>query len=346
MVDLELEQFVVFGIDHGRGNLLGIQPSMQVPDYLRGETFYDKLGGYLAEARRKGWINERTIAVFPEYIGTWLVIAGEGKGVYGVETLNAAMQHLVLAHPAAFARQFLFAKEKGRTEASLFRMKAGSMARLYSDVFSRLAQEYAVTLVAGSILLPEPQVVGSQVVPGAGSCPLQNVSAVFRPDGSLHPALSRKCFPTLDEHSFVSPGEAVDLPVFETPAWRLGVLVCADAWFPQAHARMKELGVDLLAVPSYINHAGAWDSPWGGYSGWPEAADVDRSDIKHLTEGQAWRKYTLPGRLASSGAAVGINVFMQAKLWDLGSDGFSIMAKGSETAEATTRRGALLNLWL
>ena len=69
------------GHDADRGNLLGIQPWMTTADYVSRETFYDKLAEYLDVARSKGWLNARTVAVFPEYVGTWLVIAGEGQGV-------------------------------------------------------------------------------------------------------------------------------------------------------------------------------------------------------------------------------------------------------------------------
>jgi hypothetical protein len=240
----------------------------------------------------------------------------------------------------------LAAREKGRVEASLFRLKARGMARSYTVVFSRLAKTYGVTVVAGSILLPEAQVNGLEVVPGTGSAPLQNVTAVFRPDGSPHPQLARKCYPTLAEQPFVQPAALADLPVFETPAGRLGVLVCADAWYPAPYARLHQNGVQLLAVPSFVEHSGAWDAPWGGYNGTLAPQDVDSGDIQHLSEGQAWRKYALAGRLSSSGAQAGINVFLQASLWDITSDGLSLVMKGDETTAVSTRRGALLNQWL
>ena len=256
------------------------------------------------------------------------------------------MQALVLAHPLAFARGMLAAREKGRVEASLFRMKARGMAHSYTAVFSRLAKTYGVTVVAGSILLQEAQVAGLGVEPGANDATLQNVTAVFRPDGSPHDKLARKCYPILAEQPFVQPAALDGLPVFDTPAGRLGVLVCADAWYPAPYDRLRRNGVQLLAVPSFIDHAGAWDSPWGGYNGSLAPQDVDPGDIQRLSEGQAWRKYALAGRLSSSGAQAGINVFLQASLWDMTSDGLSLAKKGDETTAVSTRRGALLNQWL
>lgn len=40
-----------------------------------------------------------------------------------------------------------------------------------------------------------------------------------------------------------------------------------------------------------------------------------------ITEGQAWEKYALPGQLNKTNIQVGMNVFLQAELWNLGTDG-------------------------
>jgi predicted amidohydrolase len=274
------------------------------------------------------------------------VAAGEKEGVSGAKTLSAAMLALIKAHPLGFARRWLAAGERGRVEAALFRLKARSMAADYSDAFSGLARAYGVTIVGGSILLPCARVAGGRVEVGDPAGPLQNVCAVFGPDGCASPALARKCFPTADELSFTAPARCKELPVYETPAGRLGVLVCADSWFPQAYMALARQRIDLLAVPSLINHAGAWEQGWGGYSGWPDAADVDPADIQRISEGQAWGKYALAGRLASSGARAGVNVFLQGELWDLRTDGRSVIVRESEINEIPAGRAGLLNLWI
>jgi predicted amidohydrolase len=202
-----------------------------------------------------------------------------------------------------------------------------------------------VTVVAGSILLPDPSVRDGVVVAGRG--PVQNVSAVFGPDGRAHPALARKAFPTRDELPFVSGAPLESLPVFETPAGRLGVLVCADSWQPAAYARLQAQAVALVAVPSAILNAGLWDKPWGGYDGAAAPSDVDARDVGALTEGQAWRKYAMGGRLREAGGAFGMNVFLRGSFWDTGSDGHSLAVRAGEPeAETKSEGAALLNVWL
>jgi N-carbamoylputrescine amidase len=48
------------------------------------------------------------------------------------------------------------------------------------------------------------------------------------------------------EKLLYEPGE--ELPVFDTPLGRIGLLVCYDAWFPEAALAVK--GAQILCIPS------------------------------------------------------------------------------------------------
>lgn len=50
------------------------------------------------------------------------------------------------------------------------------------------------------------------------------------------------------EKLLYEPGR--ELPIFETPLCRIGVLVCYDAWFPEAARTLALHGADLLCVPA------------------------------------------------------------------------------------------------
>ncbi len=347
-LDLKLEEITGAGADTGHGNLLAVQPFMLPADYASPDRLCEKLGGYLDVARQSGWINFRTVAVFPEYIGAWLAAAGQGQSVYQAGSLQAAMRRIALRHLFPFIRAFFASREKDRVTGSLIRMLSPAMARSYQQVFSALARQYGITIVAGSILLTDPCVKDGVVIAGDG--PIYNVSAVFRPDGRAYPRLACKAYPISIELPFVSPGrfDAINsVPAYETPAGRLGVLVCADSWYPRAYATMQDAGVDFLAVPSFITGDDQWEIPWDGYQGQLAPEDVDSGDMGRLTEGQAWRKYALASRLATSGAYAGANVFLHGALWDLGSNsGRSAVVNGNLPTETQARAAALLNLWL
>ncbi len=336
------------GRDQGAGNLLAVQPYMVPADYASPERFQAKLDAYLAAAASRGLLNEKTVAVFPEYLGTWLAALGEKASVYRSGSVHSALRLVAFTHPLAYLRALLTSPERDRARAALFRMKAGTMAAAYQDAFARLAARWRITIVAGSIVLPSPRVEVGRLVPGEGS--LENVSAVFRPDGGVEDALVRKAYPIEEEKAFLVACPLSGLPVFVTPAGRLGVLICADSWHPEAYAVLRAKKIDLLVVPSYLADDDCWNRPWRGYDGAPAPSDVDPADVGRLTEGRAWSRYALLGRFASSGARAGVNVFLRGALWDLGDDGRSVLVSAEGEAKATegSRRDgpAILNQWV
>ena len=344
-VYLHIQDLAEYGTDAQRGNLLGIQPFMLPDDYRSADVFRAKLDGYLDVAARRGWLGERTIVVFPEHVGTWLVAAGEKPRVFQASTIAAAMQALVLSHPVRFVRALPSARAKDAVKYSLFRLKAPVMAGIHHAVFSGMARKRGVTIVAGSIVLPSPGISGGELVIGDGE--LYNVSAVYRPDGSPHKNLVRKVFPIRDELPFTAPASAADLPVFETPAGRLGVLICADSWHPSPYGAIVAREADFVAVLSYLSPDGVWAQPWRGYDGAPAPDDVDAHDVGTIAEGEAWLKYALAGRLPRAGIDHGINVFLRGDLWDLGSDGHTVLVRERAVVEARHVAGAaIVNSWL
>lgn len=344
--DLAHPKLHQFGSARGRGNMLGIEPYMTSQDYASRESFLNKLNAYLLIAQHEGWLNEKTIVLFPEYIGTWLILIDENGRIFESPTLAIAEQRLVLSHLVKFGIHFLRSAEKGRAEAALFRMKAAQMAETYQTVFSKLARQYSVTIIAGSIVLPEPRISGRNLVVTQGV--LRNASMVCKPDGTLHSCLICKAFPTSSELPFIVPASISDIPSFQTPAGRLGVLICADSWMPQPYARLNEQKIDMVAIPSYeVAERQSWNQPWPGYDGWQAPADVDARDIKNITEGQAWQKYALAGRIRTSGARYGMNVFLRGRFWDqdLGGQPATLVREDEVFVEELTQQAAMLNLW-
>ncbi len=345
--DAKLADIQSHGTNTGKGNLLGIQPWLTASDYTNPATLGAKFAGYLTAAREHGWLSEKTVVVFPEYTGTWLVASGEKTSIYAESRSDDAMNTVALTHFPEFAYRFLTAPAvQDRAKWALFTVKAGQAAKDYQAVFSHLSQQFGVSIVAGSILLPEPALVNGQLVVNPGKR-LFNVSAVFGADGHIIAPLVVKVFPIQDELEFIGTGNTASLPVFDTPAGKLGVLICADAWYPDNYVALKKSGADMVAVPSFSAHDHVWSTVWGGYNGGAAPADVSADDIGHITEGDAWMKYALPRRTQAAGIRAGMNVFLRGDLWDLGSDGATIRVSGAESGKEPVVQGATLsNLWL
>lgn len=335
-----------FGHNTGKGNLVGIQPFMLPVDYANEKAFFQKMNGYFEEAKQIGWLNDSSIVVLPEYLGTWLVATNEKTSIYAETQLGKALQTMVLSNIFSFGKHYFTASDstKDKTKHAVFAMKAPQMAEIYQQTFSQLAKKYGVTIVAGSILLPNPSVKDGLLIVGEGQ--LFNVTGVFKSDGSLSPTLVKKLFPITEELAFVCSGKPDELPVFDTPAGRLGVLICADVWNSPAYRALKNKKAQLLAVPSYSTIDNVWLVPWGGYSGTPTPPEA-RADVGVITEGEAWRKYTMGGRAKSeAGINKGINVFLRGKLWDLGSDGRTLILNDSLMAAKGFAGPGISCLWL
>jgi predicted amidohydrolase len=345
-IHLHLDTTYEINSDAGKGNVIGVNPYMVAADYASKQHLLNKLDGYMQAAKLKGWLNPLTIVVFPEYIGTWLVVEGEKSSVREATDITRAMSIFVGSNFFSYIRDWFTAPDEAsdKLKHSVFSSKGFSMARIYQEVFSELSKKYGVTIIGGSILLPNPIIEQGKIHIRMG--PLYNVSAVFNPDGSLQPKLVKKSFPIEEEKPFVASAPTEDIPVFQLPAGRTAVLVCADSWYPETYAALNAKKPFLITVPSFTEKEDAMMKPWAGYSGYPMPADVDSTDKDRISLHEAWMRYTIPTRIRKTSARYGMIATLRGKLWDMGSDGEFIAVSGDSTYTGRKIPGAsLVNMY-
>lgn len=166
-----------------RGNLLLIRPQLYPMDYQSPAHLRLKLAAALDNARDAGLLGPDTLVVLPEHIGTWLLARGEKVEFYQARSRQEVRDWLLLGNPLLAIKALLLNLDAERLDEALLRMKAEQMADDYQQLFAGLAREYQVTLLAGSILLPEPRVEDGRLRSGEG--PLRNLSLVFSPQGTI-----------------------------------------------------------------------------------------------------------------------------------------------------------------
>ncbi len=98
--------------------------------------------------------------------------------------------------------------------------------------WAKAAREFGLLVVGG-------------VLEGEGEN-VHNSAVIVGPDGLL--GRYRKTHFWDREKLLYEPGR--ELPVFETPLGTLGLLVCYDAWFPEAIRTLAMRGAELLCVPA------------------------------------------------------------------------------------------------
>ncbi|WP_285416232.1 carbon-nitrogen hydrolase family protein [Pseudomonas sp. efr-133-TYG-5] len=342
--DLRIRLAVDQGTPADHGNLLGIQPELFPTDYQSPARLHRKLAAYLQQAQDQGLLNEKTVVVLPEHIGTWLMISGEKDELYQAPTLAEAMNWLAASNPLRFARAWLSASGSNRLDDAHLRMKSRDMAKDYQALFGGLAKEFHVTLVAGSIVLPEPRVIDGRLKVGSG--PLFNSSVVFGSDGLPLGQPQRQMHPIFDQREVLQANDAHLVTVVDTPAGRLGVLIGSDSWYPDNYRKLDEQGAQLIAVPAFVIGHGVWDQPWRGYKGLSTPSSVSLKPGE-VSEGQAWHRLTLTAQPPSSRAIAGMSVFLRGQFWDKPSSGQSFLSSnGQQFADGEARGARLLNLWL
>lgn len=166
-----------------RGNLLMIRPQLYPMDYQSPAHLRLKLAAALDNARDAGLLGPDTLVALPEHIGTWLLARGEKVEFYQARSRQEVRDWLLLGNPLLAIKALLLNLDAERLDEALLRMKAEQMADDYQQLFAGLAREYQVTLLAGSILLPEPRVEDGRLRSGEG--PLRNLSLVFSPQGTI-----------------------------------------------------------------------------------------------------------------------------------------------------------------
>ncbi len=103
------------------------------------------------------------------------------------------------------------------------------------DALAATAREAELTLVVG---------VTERVERGPGRGTLYNALLTLGPDGRLlnH---HRKLVPTYTERMVWGPGDVEGLRAVDTPAGRVGGLVCWEHWMPLARQTLHESGEDI-----------------------------------------------------------------------------------------------------
>ncbi len=342
--DLRIKLAVDQGTPADRGNLLGIQPELYPTDYQSPERLHRKLAAYLQQAQDQGLLNDKTIVVLPEHVGTWLMISGEKDELYQAPTLTEAMNWLAATNPLLFARAWLTAKGSNRLNDAHLRMKSKSMAKDYQALFGGLAKEFHVTLVAGSIVLPEPSIRDGQLKSGSGA--LFNSSVVFGRDGVPLGQPQRQMHPIFDQRDVLEGEDQHAINVVDTPAGRLGILIGSDSWYPDNYRKLDAQGAQLVAVPAFVVGHNVWDQPWGGYKGSSTPSSVSLKPGE-VSEGQAWHRLTLTAQPPANNALAGMSVFLRGQFWDKLSSGQSFLSSnGQQFADGEARGARLLNVWL
>lgn len=327
-----------------KNNLVGIQPYMEEADYVIQERFKNKLGLYLDEAKKSNLIQSNTLVVFPENIGTWLILVNEKHSLADKNRIEDAKATLIWSNIFDFSLAYLRTDEQDRSMAAVFRMKAKNMAEAYFDTFSSLAQQYQTYIVAGSIILPKPSVVNGEIYIDITE-PLANVSFVFGPDGKIIGNPIFKEHPGNFDDLLLNLVQVENHEVFDLPIGKTSVLINEDAWFGDSYQGIENTSPIVILNPSFSPGINSMVEPWEGFGISPPPLDVDSSDLDNITLLEAIEKYSLPKKIFETNAPIGMTLFLKGEFWDLGASGQPILIhKGDSLSIENADLGGIWSL--
>jgi predicted amidohydrolase len=315
-----------------KNNLVGIQPYMEEADFVLQERYRNKLELYLAEAKKSNLIRTNTLVVFPENIGTWLILVNEKHSLADKNRIEDAKATLIWSNIFDFSLAYLRSDEEDRSMAAIFRMKAKNMAEAYFDSFSTLAQQFQTSIVAGSIILPKPIVVDGEIYIDITE-PLTNVSFIFGPDGKI---IGK---PIIKEHSgdfdalLLNLVQSENHEVFDLPVGKTSILLNEDAWYEDSYQLIENSTPAVIINPSFSPGINSMAEPWEGFGVLSPPLDVDSTDLGNITLLEAIEKYSLPQKINNSNAQIGMTLFLKGEFWDLGASGQPLIIHKGDSLE-------------
>ncbi len=246
---------LIFSYTHGVRaestlQLVAIQMKCHISDYTSPEAFKAKIRALMEQIQRDRDLP--ALVVFPENTGTLLMLTGlgeESKNATSLEeaiTLEVKRNHIPvlwnrLRYRVGWVRGFIFTR-------------VDAIAKIYVETFSQMAKEYNVYIVAGSICLPEYDVIdgrlGNRSRKGSGN--IYNTSYVFGPDGKIIGTQKKVHLIELEMSKGLelTSGDLYELEVFHTPIGKLAVGICLDSFKEDVISKLAEDGGQILLQPS------------------------------------------------------------------------------------------------
>jgi hypothetical protein len=343
------------GTNKENGNLLAIQPKLSGPDYRGQIELSSRLTELMTFAGEAGLITPKTVVVFPENIGLFTYLSDEWPWVHYASTLEQAQIKALIDEKIwlfAYGLQYPDGERMQGILAEMMKRKAARAAAIHNEVFSSISKQYGVTVVAGSIPLPGPQIIDGHLTVDKRAHPfrdMRSVCPVYLPGGILHRQLIVKRHPTgLDmRNQWLRPEPTAPTPVIRTRAGSLAVMIGSDAWHPDSYEGLDN--PDMIAVPACIMRGQAWQSRWHGYdSGVEIKPEILAEDAGSISVGQAWKKYALLARGPETGAKAGIATFLRGPLWDQPTSGMphGFIQEGSFAGNPQHTGSQVISAWL
>lgn len=201
--------------------VVAVQYKLEDHNYENAENFERSIDVLLTNAAKYS----PDLVVFPEYIGLFLAATSlshqDRDFFYGVINSSATADYAkILIH-------------------GILLSQCRKMNKIYVDTFSKMARKHKVFIAAGTI--PECDLKSN----------LYNVCFVFNPEGKIILRQQKMCLVPLEgpDGLSLSCGKTNEWGTFLIKGYRVGVLICLDAFKPDAVYQTMRNNAEIIINP-------------------------------------------------------------------------------------------------
>jgi len=335
------------GYNQKKSNILGIQAFMLPADYSTEDRFYNKLEEYLVLAQKNGFLSPQTIVVFPEHIGTPLLLLDEKKEVYLSSDFENVKSNLIYHRYYKYFYHLFFSNFKGNKEIkTLFKIKSKQMRDSYISVFSKLSRFYNVTILAGSIVLAGGEIKNQTIEITSGE--LKHIAPIFSNGNLVDVHLEKKALLNFEE-GYLTPIEPqIESFSFLDIPFKFIVFFSKDSLYNQNYTSKFSLS-EIILSPSIFPEKEKilWQDP-----AISDSIRGDRSlfteEDKNLSKEELWNKFSIAGKFPYIYALAYMQVFLRGEFFGVKLLGNSSMGYRYIKIETVPpeAKSAILNIYL
>lgn len=223
------------GIDRKYGNLVGFHTIIPAEFFVKEEWWKERIEELLLAGKNANIYDKKTIVIFPEHIGSGLVLLDEKENFMGQNSLVKALSK----------------KGESIDLKQLFYQKSERMLDVYVRTFSELAKQYKVPILGGSIILPNPKIIRGNIVLDPNG-PLYNVSIPFSADGKVMDPMLKKTSLSDLEKEILEPGDSNQDRVWVVPGWKVAIFIGQEVFVENLYDRLKGRPLDGIVSPSIV----------------------------------------------------------------------------------------------
>lgn len=221
--------------------IVAVQMRTLLEDYQSEACLANRIDELLSSAKQRTQRNVPTVVVLPEDIGLGMLFLDDYEAVKKCKSVHDAAA-VLLQRYAVPVQQAMDAYKVSPTRALMLTL-GKRLENRYRRLFAQAARRHGVVLVAGSAPLADtktPQAV-------------YNTAYVFNSAGRLILRQRKVHLIPLEQEQGLDlvAGKVDDLRVVDTPAGKLGVAICLDAFHADAIEALVRQRARLIAQPSF-----------------------------------------------------------------------------------------------